>query len=80
LKGTQVQVLELVPPYVATDLMNGATDPRAMPLADFIAEVMKILATDVPEICVENVKRLRFARESGNYDAVFTGFNDAMTH
>jgi hypothetical protein len=28
---------------------------------------------------VENVKRLRFAAESGQYDAVFSGFNDAMT-
>jgi len=27
---------------------------------------------------VENVKRLRFAAESGHYDAVFNGLNEAM--
>jgi uncharacterized oxidoreductase len=80
LKGTPVEILELVPPYVATDLMNGANDPRAMPLGAFIHEVMEILATQpaAGEICVENVKRLRFAAESGQYAAAFQGFNDAM--
>ena len=80
LKATTIEVLELIPPYVATELMNGAKDARAMPLEQFIAEVMKILKTHraVTEICVENVKRLRFAAESGQYDAVCSGFNDAM--
>ena len=81
LQGTGVEVLELIPPYVATDLMDGADDPRAMPLADFIKEVMAILTRvpEVTEICVENVKPLRFAAESGKFDAVFKGFNDAVT-
>src|ERR1035437_3802868 len=81
LKDTSTEVLELIPPYVATDLMgSSAGDPRAMPLDKFIAEVMEILKTqpDVKEICVDNVKRLRFAAESGHYDAVFNGLNDAM--
>jgi uncharacterized oxidoreductase len=80
LKGTATEVLELIPPYVATHLMGGADDPRAMPLGAFIAEVMQILATqpEVKEICVENVKRLRFAAETGTYDGIFQGFNDAM--
>jgi len=30
------------------------------------------------EICVENVKRLRFAAETGKYEAVFQGLNAAM--
>ncbi len=80
LKGTTTEILELIPPYVATDLMDGASDPRAMPLGNFIAEVMDILKSqpEVNEICVENVKRLRFAAESGHYDAVFNGLNEAM--
>src|ERR1700676_630157 len=45
LKGTTTEVLELVPPYVATDLMGGASDPRAMPLGKYIAEVMEILTS-----------------------------------
>jgi len=80
LKSSSIEVVELIPPYVQTDLMNGAADPRAMPLAAFIAEVMQIIKTqpNATEICVENVKRLRFAAESGHYDAVFNGMNEAM--
>ena len=41
--------LELVPPlYVAADLLNGASDPRAMPLDKFIAGVMDILNHNQP--------------------------------
>jgi uncharacterized oxidoreductase len=80
LKGSSTEVLELIPPYVQTDLLRGASDPRAMPLGKYIAEVMSILeAQPTPnEICVENVKRLRFAAETGHYDAVFNGLNEAM--
>jgi uncharacterized oxidoreductase len=80
LKGTNTEVLELIPPYVATHLMGGASDPRAMPLERYIAEVMDILKSQpcVTEICVENVKRLRFAAESGKYEGIFQGLNDAM--
>ncbi len=80
LKETKIEVLELVPPYVQTDLMNGATDPRAMPLADYITEVMQIFKSQPAsgEICVDRVKPLRFAAESGKFDATFKGFNDAM--
>jgi uncharacterized oxidoreductase len=79
LRGTSTEVLELAPPYVATDLLGGGSDPRAMPLDKFVAEVMEIIKTkpDATEICVENVKRLRFAAESGHYDDVFNGLNEA---
>ena len=45
-------------------------------------EVMTLLKTrpDAPEICVENVKRLRFAAEGGHYAETFQAFNDAMAH
>jgi uncharacterized oxidoreductase len=60
-----VQVLELIPPYVQTELAGTrqANDPNAMPLKDFIAETMNILkrSPDSSEICVERVKPLRFA-------------------
>jgi uncharacterized oxidoreductase len=81
LRGTTTEVLELIPPYVATNLMSGASDPRAMPLGEFIAEVMEILKTQpgVTEICVERVKGLRFAAEKGNYEGVFEGLNSSMT-
>jgi uncharacterized oxidoreductase len=77
LRSTGIEVLELIPPYVATHLMDGADNPRAMPLSKFIAEVMEILKTQPtpPEICVENVKTLRFAAESGNFDTIFARLN-----
>lgn len=80
LRATTTEVLELIPPYVQTHLLHGAEDPRAMPLKDFIAEVMEILKShpDESEICVENVRRLRFAAAGGHYDAAFRGLNQAM--
>ena len=80
LKGTTTEVLELIPPYVATDLMSGVSDPRAMPLGEFITEVMEILRTQpgVTEVCVERVKGFYLAAASGNYDGVFNGLNAAM--
>ena len=79
LRGSRIEVLELIPPYVATHLLDGASDSRAMPLGNFIAEVMEILKSQpaVAEISVENVRRLRFAAESGRYDTVFEGLNQA---
>ncbi len=83
LRDTSVQVLELIPPYVQTGLMGAeqASDPHAMPLPDFIAEVMHILTAspDTTEICVERVKFLRLAEANGGYDTFFKHFNDTMT-
>ncbi len=77
LHDTSVEVIELIPPYVATHLMDGFNNPRAMPLDKFIAEVMEILKTQPtpPEICVENVRILRFAAETGNFDTIFARLN-----
>lgn len=81
LKETTTEVLEIAPPYVQTELMNGAEDPRAMPLKDYIAETVELLKTQPTpaEICVQRVHPLRFAEQSGKFDAVFTGLNDAMS-
>jgi len=72
LADTGVQVLELIPPAVQTTLMGQQNDDNAMPLADYLTEVMTILATQpaATEICVERVKMLRFAEADGNYDRV----------
>lgn len=79
LRDTAVEVLEIAPPYVQTELMGShqATDPNAMPLADYIAETMTLLKNPPPngEILVERVKMLRFAEKNGNYDQVFTTVN-----
>ena len=81
LRDTNVKVVELIPPYVATDLMDGAKDPHAMPLDKFIAEVMEILTTSPgeEEICVENVRKFRFAAESINYGQIYRDFNNVAS-
>lgn len=77
LKKTSVRVLELAPPYVQTDLMNGRNDPRAMPLDAFIAEAVDLLASDADEILVERVKMLR--NNPGPNEAAFVDqFNEMM--
>ena len=82
LKGTGVDVIEIVPPYVQTELMGKqqANDPNAMPLAEFTAEVMSILETqpDVREVLVKRVLPLRFSAEQGyeGYANQFVRLND----
>jgi uncharacterized oxidoreductase len=73
LKATKIEVLEIIPPYVQTDLMGGAEDPRAMPLKDFIAETMALLTMQPtpPEIATERVKFLSEAANRGEYEKVF---------
>ncbi|MBV8818886.1 MAG: SDR family oxidoreductase [Acidobacteriaceae bacterium] len=78
LKDTNTEVLELIPPYVGTELMpGGTTNPHAMPLDQFIAEVMDILKREphASEICVERVKPLRFAEATGKHAEMFQMLN-----
>lgn len=82
LAGTPVQVIELVPPAVQTELMpGGSTDRRYLPLDDFADEVMALLETrpDATEILVEAVKFLRFAEVQGRYDAAVAAVNPQLT-
>jgi uncharacterized oxidoreductase len=81
LRETSVEVLELIPPYVQTELSgpHQATDPHAMPLADYIAEVMQVL--DDPnrsgdEILVQRAKTLRGAGQSEDYERIFLANNN----
>jgi uncharacterized oxidoreductase len=84
LRGTRVGVIELVPPYVRTELMGTrqANDPTAMPLQQFIAEVMDILSTqpNAAEVLVNRVHPLRFAAANGaeKYEAVVRELNDRI--
>ena len=85
LKGTAIRVIELVPPYVQTELMGGRQlhDPAAMPLGEFISEVMGILQSqpDVAEILVRRVQPLRFAASEGpeKYAALYQEMNDRVS-
>jgi uncharacterized oxidoreductase len=78
LRETSVQMIELAPPLVATDLTPGQrSNPRAMPLDEFIRESMALLAANsaAPEILVERVKLQRNAEARGDHDKVFAMIN-----
>jgi uncharacterized oxidoreductase len=80
LRDTSVEVLEIVPPYVQTELTGRfqAEDPNAMPLADYIRETVALLKNPPPsgEILVERVRSRRFAEQNGNYDQFYAEWND----
>ena len=78
LRGTSVEVIELAPPGVQTELTPGqSTRDIYMPLADFIAETMESFGReDTPaEVVVQRAKMLRAAEASGNFDQVFEMLN-----
>ena len=68
LDGTGVDVVELVPPAVASAGQE-KVNPNALPLDDFATEVMHLLSADPTphEILVEGVRMLRWAERDGTY-------------
>ncbi len=80
---TSVKVVELEPPSVQTDLMPGQRENEAaVPLDDFIAEVMSLLESQpgAAEIQVERVKFLRYGEARGDYDHVVATLNASDPH
>ena len=76
----QVEVIELIPPGVQTDLTPGqSTREGYMPLDDYIDEVMGLFAIQPtpPEIAVERVKFLRNAEAEGRFAQTFAALNTA---
>ncbi len=69
----KVEIIELAPPAVRTDLTPGqSTREGYMPLDDFADEVMVLFAQEPTpeEILVQNVLPLRHAEANGNVPAV----------
>jgi uncharacterized oxidoreductase len=85
LKHTTIQVLEIIPPYVQTELTGSkqTSDPRAMPLTDYLNQTMQIFTTqpNATEIVVERARPIRLAQQEGaeRYNTFFEQFNDAMS-
>ncbi|MDK4725473.1 SDR family oxidoreductase [Rhizobium phaseoli] len=77
LRGTNVSVQEIAPPWVDTDLIKKSGDPRAMPLDSFIEKTMKGLGTEAEEIYVEEIKAIRDNPGSGEH-ALFNAFNESL--
>ena len=83
LAGTAVSVQELEPPAVRTALMPGHEENEAaMPLDEFIDEVMTLIETqpDATEIQVERVKFLRYGEARGDYPQVVATLNRTDPH
>jgi uncharacterized oxidoreductase len=70
--NSDVQVMELVPPATRTTLMNQQNSELAMPLEDYLDEVMSLLEADpkAEQILVERVKWQRNAEAEGRYSDV----------
>ncbi|MEU8198557.1 SDR family NAD(P)-dependent oxidoreductase [Microbispora amethystogenes] len=83
LADTSVKVVELEPPAVRTSLLPGQEDSEAaMPLDEFVAEVVELFETqpDAKEIQVERVKFLRYGEARGDYDQVVARLNASDPH
>jgi short-subunit dehydrogenase involved in D-alanine esterification of teichoic acids len=83
LADTTVKVIELVPPAVRTSLLLGQEDNEsAMPLDEFVAEVVALLESrpEADEIQVERVKFLRYGEARGDYDQVVETLNASDPH
>lgn len=80
LRDAGVEILELSPPYVQTELggPQQLTDPYAMPLDAYADEVMTLLTsgnTPDGEVLVERVMSYRMAEREGRYSETFTSGN-----
>lgn len=74
----KVEVIELVPPAVRTDLTPGqATRESYQPLDEFIDEVMALFAQQPTprEVLVERVKFLRNAEAEGRFDEALSAIS-----
>ncbi|WP_193337063.1 SDR family oxidoreductase [Devosia beringensis] len=79
LRNTAVEVIEIVPPYVQTFLQGAhqASDPHAMPLAEYLQETMALLAgqPENGEVLVQRVHPLRYAEQNGKAAEMFGFIN-----
>jgi uncharacterized oxidoreductase len=79
LMGSKVKVIELIPPYVATELGGGVPAPpgamQPMPLDPFIADAMKELEGDADEMAIGGSKNLLAAASPENVEKIFARMN-----
>lgn len=77
LRQSGVKVIEVAPPWVDTDLIYKSGDARAMPLADFVADTMKGLASGKDEVYVDAIQAMRDNPGSSEHELV-NAFNQSI--
>ena len=76
LRDTSVTVLEIAPPLVATELTPGQSQLSvALPLDDFISEVVGKLDDTTDEVLVQRVLFQRNAEAESRFDDAFAAIN-----
>lgn len=80
LRHDAVEVLELTPPYVRTELTGAAqaVDPRAIAVDDYVAQVLELLdKQEHPrgEILLQRDLARRWAERDGTYDEIYAAMN-----
>jgi uncharacterized oxidoreductase len=78
LRRTPVQVIEIIPPQVETDMLAGHDyGPNVMSLDAFVAETVSLLKSqpDAAEIVVAAATRVRLAARDGHYGDIFDSVN-----
>jgi uncharacterized oxidoreductase len=76
--GSNVEVIELAPPLVQTDLLSDPNHPHALNVTAFVADVLKQLESGALELLVSPADSLRNA--AGPQEQGFvTQFNDSLS-
>ncbi len=76
-RSSGIQVVELAPPWVRTELLNSTEEERAMPLDAFIDAALAQLASGVDEVLVGDAVAMR-ANPGPGEAALITVFNDQV--
>lgn len=72
-----IQLIEIAPPWVRTELLNSAEEERAIPLHQFVSETMRQLESGVDEVLVTPAEAMR-ANPGPNEHAWVRQFNDMI--
>jgi uncharacterized oxidoreductase len=77
LQDSGIQVIEIAPPRVETEMQGPADDAHTMSLDDFISETLALLAgrPDEGEVIVTAARGLREAERNGRYAEAFAAVN-----
>jgi uncharacterized oxidoreductase len=78
LRDTSVQVIEIVPPRVETEMLDDQSgNTGAMSLDSFVAETISLLEAqpDATEVVVDAAKHVRFAACGDGYQQIFEAVN-----